>query len=78
LAQRARCKHSAGDDKGAEADLKDAVATEPQNPIGHYYLGKHLIAAGKKAEGQASLKKAVSLGPDTPFGKAAARDLKTK
>jgi len=78
LAQRARCKHSAGDDKGAEADLRDAVATEPQNPIGHYYLGKHLIAAGKKAEGQASLKKAVSLGPDTPFGKAAARDLKAK
>jgi Flp pilus assembly protein TadD len=78
LAHRARCKHSAGDDKGAEADLRDAVQLEPDNPIGHYYLGKHLIAAGKKAEGQAALKKAVSLGPDTPFGKAAARDLKAK
>jgi len=78
LAHRARCKHSAGDDKGAEADLRAAVQVEPTNPIGHYYLGKHLIAAGKKAEGQAALKKAVSLGPDTPFGKAAARDLKAK
>jgi len=78
LARRAVCKHSAGDDKGAEADLKDAVATEPQNPIGHYYLGVHLITVGKKAEGQAALKKAVSLGPDTQFGKAAAEKLKSK
>jgi len=78
LAHRARCKHSAKDDKGAEADLREAVQLEPNNPIGHYYLGKHLIAVGKKAEGQAALKKAVSLGPETPFGQAAARDLKAK
>lgn len=78
LARRAVCKHGAGDDKAAEADLREAVQLEPQNPVGHYYLGKHLIATGRKAEGQTSLKKAVSLGPETPFGKAAARDLKAK
>lgn len=78
LAHRARCKHSAGDDRGAEADLRAAVQVEPENPIGHYYLGKHLIAFGKKTEGRAALEKAVKLGPETPFGKAAARDLKTK
>lgn len=78
LARRAVCKHGAGNDKAAETDLREAVQLEPQNPVGHYYLGKHLIATGKKAEGQTSLKKAVSLGPETPFGKAAARDLKGK
>jgi len=78
LARRARCKYSGGDAKGAEADLNEAVALEPNNPIGHYYLGKHLNATGKKAQGKAALQKAVSLGPDTPFGKAAAEELKKK
>jgi tetratricopeptide (TPR) repeat protein len=75
LVHRARCKHSAGDDSGALADLEAAVTLEADNPIGHYYLGRHLMATGKIAEGKKELRRAVELGPETPFGKAAARDL---
>lgn len=75
LVHRARCRHSAGDDPGAEKDLREAVSLEPKNPIGHYYLGRHLVALGKRAEGRKFLEEAVQLGPETPFGKAASRDL---
>jgi Flp pilus assembly protein TadD len=73
---RARCKSALGDSAGAEADLRRAVELGPEDPMGYFYLGKHLLAAKKATEGKAALRRAVELGPDTPFGKSAAEALR--
>lgn len=61
LIHRSVCKSQAKDDKGAEADLRDAVATDPSSSVAHYYLARFLDKAGKKAEAKKLLEKANEL-----------------
>jgi tetratricopeptide (TPR) repeat protein len=78
LVRRGRCKVGAKDMKGAESDFRAAVQAAPNEPIGHFYLGKHLWASGAKPEGKKELERARELGPETPFGKEAAEKLAGK
>lgn len=68
---RGVCKHSAGDDKGAGADLEKAVQIDPTSAAAHYYLGRHWAAAGKKEQAKQHLQKAIELGEGTPLGQKA-------
>jgi Flp pilus assembly protein TadD len=78
LTRRGRCKVGLKDMSGAEADFRAVVALVPKEPIGHFYLGKHLLATGNKVEGKKELTLAKELGPGTPFGKEAAETLAGK
>jgi len=78
LTRRGRCKVGLKEMKGAEADFRAVVALAPKEPIGHFYLGKHLLATGNKVEGKKELTLAKELGPNTPFGKEAAETLAGK
>lgn len=78
LVRRGRCKLGQKDMSGAEADFRRATTEAPEDPMGYFYLGKHLLAAGKSAEGKKALTRAVELGPDTPFGKQAKAALSAK
>lgn len=75
LVRRGRCAVGAKDLAQAEKDFRRATAIAPEDPMGHFYLGRHLLAGGKAAEGKAELKRAVDLGPDTEFGAQAKRAL---
>lgn len=78
LVRRGRCKLGQKDMAGAEADFRRATTEAPSDPMGHFYLGKHLLSTGKVAEGKKALTRAVELGPDTPFGKQAKAALHAK
>ncbi|MGE0323781.1 MAG: tetratricopeptide repeat protein [Polyangiaceae bacterium] len=69
--RRAACKNAMKDVDGATADYRAAIEKEPKSAAGHYYLGKHLAAAGKKKEATAALKEAVKLDPDGKVGQEA-------
>ncbi len=71
LVRRGRCKLGTKDLSGAEADFRRATTEAPEDPMGYFYLGKHLVAQGKAVEGKKALTRAVELGPETPFGKQA-------
>jgi len=75
LLHRGVCKHSAGDDAGAGADIKAAVDADPTSAAAHYYYGKHLAGAKKAAEAKTHLQKAAELGKGTPIGDKAAQAL---
>lgn len=78
LVRRGRCKLGTKDLSGAEADFRRATTESPEDPMGYFYLGKHLVAQGKAAEGKKALTRAVELGPETPFGKQAKAALSGK
>lgn len=75
--RRAACKNAMKDVDGATADYRAAIEKEPKSAAGHYYLGKHLAAAGKKKEASAALKEAVKLDPEGKVGQEAKALLKT-
>ncbi len=80
LSRRARCKMMQKDLKGAEADLREAIATEPSASVGYFYLGIFLKKAGPSHQDEAiaSLKKAVEVGQGDDFAKAAEKVLAKK
>ncbi len=75
---RAACQSQGGHEAAALADLKSAVATDPNSADAHYYLARHLTKSGKPAEARKELEKAVQVGPETKAGQAAAKILEGK
>ena len=75
LVQRARCKLGSGDKEGGIADLNDAVATDDNSSLAHYYLGIVLKKEGKADESKKHLEKAVEVGKGDDFSKAAQKAL---
>ncbi|MEZ4230860.1 MAG: tetratricopeptide repeat protein [Polyangiaceae bacterium] len=75
--RRAACKNAMKDVDGATADYRAAIEKEPKSAAGHYYLGKHLAAAGKKKEATAALKEAIKLDPEGKVGQEAKALLKS-
>ncbi len=76
LVRRAACRHFDKDDAGALADYQAAIKLAPEQAAGHFYLGRHLAATGKKAEAKKSLKKAAELGKGTPLAAKATELIK--
>lgn len=75
---RAACQSQAGHESAALADLKAAVATDPNSADAHYYLARHLTKSGKTAEARKELELAVKVGPETKAGQAAKKILEGK
>lgn len=61
LIYRSSCRLGNKDQKGAEADLREAVATDDSSSVAHLYLARYLAKAGKKAEAKKHLDKANEL-----------------
>lgn len=61
LIYRSSCRIGAKDTKGAEADLREAVATDESSSAAHFYLARFLDKSGKKAEAKKHLDKANEL-----------------
>lgn len=51
---KANGAYTARDYQGAIAGYRDAIQEDPQNPLGHYYMGEAQLAAGNTAEAEAS------------------------
>jgi Tfp pilus assembly protein PilF len=75
LVRRGVCRHELKDDAGAQADYEKSIQVDAKFAPGHFYLGQHLRALGKKKEAIAALKKAVELGGDQGVGAAAKKAL---
>jgi len=75
--RRGACRHGMKDDAGALADYTAAIEADPNFAAGHYYLGRHYLATGKKKEAKQHLQKAVELGAGTPLEAAAEKVLKS-
>lgn len=75
LVHRARCKLGSNDKKGGIADLNEAVTTNPNSSVAHFYLGSVLKKEGKAAEGKKHLEKAVEVGSGDEFAQAAQAQL---
>ena len=73
--RRGVCRHELKDDAGAQADYEKSVKLDPKFAPGHFYLGQHFRALGKKKEAIAALKKAAELGGDKGVGAAAKKAL---
>jgi tetratricopeptide (TPR) repeat protein len=73
--RRGACRHGMNDDSGALADYKAAIEFDQSFAPGHYYLGRHYLATGKKQEAKVHLKKAAELGTGTPLQAAAEKAL---
>lgn len=73
--RRGACRHGMNDETGALADYQAAVAADDKFAPGHYYLGRHYLATGKKKEAKTHLAKAVELGAGTPLEAAAKKAL---
>lgn len=73
--RRGACRHGMNDDAGALKDYQAAVEADPSFAPGHYYLGRHYLAAGKKKEAKTHLAKAAELGAGTPLEPAAKKAL---
>ena len=73
--RRGACRHGMNDEAGALADYQAAVAADDKFAPGHYYLGRHYLATGKKKEAKTHLAKAVELGAGTPLEPAAKKAL---
>lgn len=61
LIYRSSCRLGNKDEKGAEADLREAVATDESSAVAHLYLARYLAKVGKKAEAKKHLDKANAL-----------------
>jgi Tfp pilus assembly protein PilF len=70
LTRRGVCRHTAGDDPGAQADFESALKSDANFVPAHFYLGMHLRKTNKKAATE-HLKKAAELGKGEGVGKAA-------
>jgi tetratricopeptide (TPR) repeat protein len=73
--RRGACRHGMKDDAGALKDYKAAVEADESFAAGHYYLGRHYLATGKKKEAKQHLNKTVELGAGTPLEAAAKKVL---
>jgi len=73
--RRGVCRHGMNDEAGALADYQAAVAADDKFAPGHYYLGRHYLATGKKKEAKTHLSKAAELGAGTPLEAAAKKAL---
>lgn len=60
------------DVQGAIDAYRRAIALAPKNPLGHYFLGVGLLAAGNPQEAEISFNQAVSVGESNPGVKARA------
>lgn len=74
--RRGACRHGMNDDAGALKDYQAAIQADPGFAAGHYYLGRHYLATGKKKEAKTHLAKAAELGAGTPLEAAANKALK--
>lgn len=73
--RRGACRHGMNDEAGALADYQAAVAADDKFAPGHYYLGRHYLATGKKKEAKAHLTRAAELGTGSPLEGAAKKAL---
>jgi len=73
--RRGVCRHGMNDDAGALSDYQAAVAADAKFAPGHYYMGQHYAATGKKKEAKAEFSKAAELGAGTPLEAAAKKAL---
>lgn len=64
---RGLCRHSLDDEPGAKADFEAAVGLAPEYAPAHYYLGRSLLALGKRDAGIRALEKAAKLAEGTPL-----------
>jgi tetratricopeptide (TPR) repeat protein len=60
------------DIQGAIDAYRKAIALAPKNPLGHYFLGVGLLAAGNAQEAEISFNQAVNVGESNPGVKARA------
>ena len=60
----------------AEAALRYAISLDREFQAAYYNLGLVLVGEDRKAEAKAVFREARKLGPDSPFGQAAAAQLK--
>src|SRR5437867_11813953 len=60
----------------AETALRYAINLDPEFQAAYYHLGLVLVGEDRKAEAKAVFREARKLGPDSPFGQAAAAQLK--
>lgn len=80
---RGLCRHSLDDETGASADFEAAIGLAPEYAAAHYYLGRSLLALGKRDAAIRSLEKSAKLAEGTPLAtkareEAAAAKKKTK
>ncbi len=75
LVRRGVCQHELKKEKEAAKDYEAAIKIDPKYQPAHYYLGLSLLEQKNKPGGRNALKKAVSLGKDTPIGKRAQEKL---
>ncbi|MCC6524275.1 MAG: tetratricopeptide repeat protein [Polyangiaceae bacterium] len=73
--QRGVCKHGAGNEEAARNDYEAALKVEPGNAEAYYALGKSYLLDRKRLNAVSSFEKAVKLGGDGPFAKAAKQEL---
>jgi len=73
--RRGACRHGMNDDAGALADYKAALDADANFAPGHYYIGRHYQAMGKKKEAKEHLTKAAELGAGTPLEGASKKAL---
>ena len=73
--RRGACRHGMNDDAGALADYKAALEADANFAPGHYYIGRHYQATGKKKEAKQHLTKAAELGAGTPLEGASKKAL---
>jgi tetratricopeptide (TPR) repeat protein len=73
--RRGACRHGMNDEAGALKDYQAAVEADSNFAPGHYYLGRHYLATGKKKEAKTHLAKAAELGAGTPLEAAAKKAL---
>ncbi|HRI68523.1 MAG TPA: tetratricopeptide repeat protein [Polyangium sp.] len=74
--RRGRCKHELGNDDAALEDYSASVRVKPDFAAGHLYMGMVQHQQQKLQSAEASFKKAIELGKDTPVGKLAAKKLR--
>ena len=60
----------------AETALRYAISLNPELQAAYYHLGLVLIGEDRKEEAKAVFREARKLGPDSPFGQAAAAHLR--
>jgi Tfp pilus assembly protein PilF len=60
----------------AEESLRFAISLDPQMLGAYYNLGLVLVAENRREEAKAAFRKARELGPESPFGQAAAERLR--
>jgi Tfp pilus assembly protein PilF len=60
----------------AEAELRFAISLDPRMEAAHYNLGLLLLATGRQTDARAAFQRVRDLGPETPFGRAAAEQLR--